>query len=127
MLFTAYHQLQPYRTPAAAVRSTDIIRTPHAARHEALEVNIVHLETFTNPEGRTLRVVRYTGWELFDGERSRRVTRGWGQVDGDNVIVIGSTRQHPVHLLDAVAAERVYNVAVRGLFGGTVAGHRSYL
>lgn len=119
-MFDAYSPLNPYCTAARGVRSSDIIRTDHSASHLSLEVDVVHHETFTNPEGRKLPVVRFDGWELHvswdteEGEvgpryvRGRRIERGWGQVSGDMVSVVGTTRNIGWGLLDAIETARIF-------------------
>ena len=99
-----------HQHPAAAreVRSCDIIRTAHSPRHMSLEVTVVHHETFRNPEGRILSVVRYDGWELFGDTRVRKVSRGWGQVADHKVTVVGTTRELSRELLDTIESARIF-------------------
>ncbi len=116
--FSPFSPFRPFRTTAEGVRSGDVIRTALSPALDSLEIVAVYRETFTNPEGRTLRVVRYDGWRLFDGQpmygadgqRAGFVRRGWGQVEGGRVTVVGDTspRRMRPHYWQAIAAERAY-------------------
>lgn len=115
--FSPFSPFRPFPVRAREVRSGEVIATRLSPRLDTLRVTAVHHERFTNPEGRTLDVVRYDGERLFDGEPTGKfVTRAWGQVADDRVTVVGDTnsRRMRERFVEALAVERVYNLAVRG-------------
>lgn len=89
-----------FKTAAAHVRTGHVISSPWSHSLSRLEVETVTHELFRSPEGVTAPVVRFTGWELFDGkpafnhegERIRRVIRGWGQRAEGHVTVHADLR-----------------------------------
>lgn len=92
---------QPYETTAAGVRTGHVISTRWSGSLSTLEVETVTHELFRSPQGVTAPVIRFTGWELFDGrpaynaegERIRRVIRGWGQQPHNEVSVHADLRK----------------------------------
>jgi hypothetical protein len=83
-------------TPSTAsqIRTGHVFATPYAPRHKTLEVAWTIRERFTNPEGRTLDVVWFAGWERWNGETERGawVARGWGQPADGRVWITDDTR-----------------------------------
>lgn len=89
-----------FKTAATNIRTGYVIQTPWSRGYTTLEVETVTHERFTSPEGVIQYVVRFTGWELFngeptfnqDGERTHRVTRGWGQRATEPLRVVSDGR-----------------------------------
>ena len=73
-------------TRADQVRTGETILThfAYATRRPAITVGIVHRELFTNPEGETAEVIRYSG--VTDSRQ--HVDRGYGSRPDDRVYVL---------------------------------------
>jgi hypothetical protein len=85
-------------TTASQIRTGHVIATPYGGRHRTLEVAYTVRERFTNPEGVTAEVVRFSGWELScDGiRRGAWVEAGWGQRRDGRVYIVADNRRQPV-------------------------------
>ncbi len=89
----------PFTTTPGAIRTGNVIRTPWSPALTSLEVETVTHELFTAPNGERYPVVRFTGWELFDGmpihygdEQAHRVIDGWGTRPEVEVDVVAEVR-----------------------------------
>ena len=73
-------------TRADQVRTGETIIThfAHATRGKPITVGIVHRERFTNPDGETLDVIRYTGVT----DQGQCVDRSYGSRPDDRVYVL---------------------------------------
>jgi hypothetical protein len=109
---------EPYSTTAGQVRTGQIISTPWS-RYRLLEVEHVTREQFRSPEGPTLEVVRFTGWEAWHtldsdephvDREGKQVIGGWGQPVGAPIKV------HVDPIVRARTEGRGANLA-HGVFG----------
>lgn len=80
------------KTTAEQVRTGQIITNDYA-RPRTFEVAWPVRQRFTNPEGATMDVVRFTGWKLgHDGGRLEWTEASGGMLPGGRVYVVDDLR-----------------------------------